>query len=79
MARRNAKVLPADVQETLLDAPGFLRELVHAALQEVLESEMTEHVGAERHERTPDRTGQRNGYKPRTLSTRVGTLTLMAP
>ena len=79
MARRNAKVLPVDLQETLLDAPGFLRELVHAALQEVLESEMTEHVGAGRHERTPDRTGQRNGYKPRTLSTRVGTLTLMVP
>jgi len=79
MARRNAKVLPADVQETLTDAPDFLRELVHAALQEVLESEMTEHVGAGRHERTPDRTGQRNGYKPRTLSTRVGTLTLMVP
>ena len=79
MARRNAKVLPVDLQETLLDAPGFLRELVHAALQDVLESEMTEHVGAGRHERTPDRTGQRNGYKPRTLSTRVGTLTLMVP
>jgi len=41
MARRNAKVLPTSVQETLTDAPDFLRELVHVALQEVLESEMT--------------------------------------
>src|SRR5450759_5065734 len=79
MARRNATALPADVQAALLDAPDFLRELVHAALQEVLEAEMTEHVGAERHERTQNRTGQRNGYKPRTLTTRVGTMTLAVP
>lgn len=37
MARRNATTLPADVQAALLDAPGFLRELTHAALQEVRE------------------------------------------
>jgi putative transposase len=79
MAKKNATALPASVQEALVDAPDFLRELVHAALQEVLEAEMTEHVGASRHERTSDRTGQRNGYKSRTLSTRVGTLTLMVP
>ena len=79
MAKKNATTLPASVQEALVDAPDFLRELVHAALQEVLEAEMTENVGASRHERTSDRTGQRNGYKPHTLSTRVGTLTLMVP
>jgi hypothetical protein len=37
MARRNATTLPADVQAALLDAPDFLRELTHAALQEVRE------------------------------------------
>jgi len=40
---------------------------------------MTEHVGAAPYERTDTRTGQRNGYKPRTLSTRVGTLNLAVP
>ncbi len=79
MAKRNATTLPPQLQEALTDAPDFLRELVHVALQEVLEAEMTEHVGAERHERTQARTGMRNGYKPRTLSTRVGTVTLMVP
>jgi transposase-like protein len=79
MTKRNATTQPTDAQAALLDAPDFLRELMHAALQEVLEAEMTEHVGAERHERTSERTGRRNGYKSRTLSTRVGTMTLMVP
>jgi len=79
MTRKNATTLPASAQEALTDAPDFLREIVHTALQAVLEAEMTEHVGAERHERSDSRTGQRNGYKPRTLTTRVGTLMLMVP
>ena len=40
---------------------------------------MTEHVGAAPYERTHKRTGQRNGYKPRALRTRVGTLNLSMP
>ncbi len=79
MTKRNATTQPTDVQAALLDAPGFLRELLNVALQEILEAEMTEHVGAELHERTSERTGRRNGHKPRMLHTRVGTLTLMVP
>jgi putative transposase len=66
-------------QEVLLDDAGFLREIVQRVLQEVLETEMTEHVGAAPHERTAERKGHRNGYKPRTLRTRVGTLNLLVP
>jgi transposase-like protein len=47
-------------------------------LQELLEAEMTEHVGAAPYQRTTERKGQRNGHKPRTLRTRVGTLNLLA-
>lgn len=79
MARKNATTQLAGTQEALVDAPGLVRGIVLAALQEILEAEMTEHVGAERHERTGTRTGQRNGYKPRMLTTRVGTMTLMVP
>jgi putative transposase len=67
------------VQEVLLDDAGFLREIVERVLQEVLEAEMTEHVGAAPHERTDARKGHRNGHKPRTLRTRVGTLNLLVP
>jgi putative transposase len=66
-------------QEVLLDDADFLRGIVQRVLQEVLEAEMTEHVGAAPHERTDTRKGHRNGHKPRTLRTRVGTLNLLVP
>src|SRR5215216_5629756 len=66
-------------QEVLLDNPGFLKEIVERVVQELLEAEMTEHIGAAPYERNATRTGQRNGYKPRTLRTRVGTLNLAVP
>jgi len=67
------------VQEVLLDDTGFLREIVERVLQEVLEAEMTEHIGAAPYERAENRKGHRNGHKPRTLRTRVGTLNLLVP
>ena len=66
-------------QEVLLDDPAFLKEIVERVVQELLEAEMTEHIGAAPYERNATRTGQRNGHKPRTLRTRVGTLNLLVP
>jgi putative transposase len=66
-------------QEVLLDDAGFLAEVVQRVLQELLEAEMTEHVGAAPYERAAGRKGHRNGHKPRTLRTRVGTLNLLVP
>ncbi len=66
-------------QEVLLDDPTFLKEIVERVVQEMLEVEMTEHIGAAPYERSEKRTGHRNGYKPRTLRTRVGTLNLLVP
>src|SRR5687767_8684505 len=66
-------------QEVLLDDADFLKEVVERVLQEVLEAEMTEHVGAAPYERAAGRKGHRNGHKRRTLRTRVGTLNLAVP
>jgi transposase-like protein len=57
----------------------FLREGVRVLSQALLELEVTQHVGAERHERTALRTGQRNGYRERDWDTRVGTVELRVP
>jgi transposase-like protein len=57
----------------------FLRELVQRTVQQVLEAEMTSFLGAGSYERNGERRGWRNGYKPRTLKTRVGGLELMVP
>jgi putative transposase len=79
MAHHNRKVDEQMVQGILLDDPGFLKEIVERVLQELLEAEMTEHIGAAPYERAQNRKGHRNGYKPRALRTRVGTLNLLVP
>jgi transposase-like protein len=79
MTKDHRRVDVESVQEVLLDDPSFLREIVERVLQEMLEAQMTQHIGAAPYERTERRTGQRNGHKPRMLRTRVGTLNLLVP
>jgi putative transposase len=79
MATSNGTGVDAAVQAVLTDDPDFLCDLVAHVVQEMLETEMTAHLGAASYERTATRTGQRNGYQPRQLHTRVGTLTLRVP
>lgn len=57
----------------------FLRESVRTLSQALMELEVEEHLGASRHERTPERSGQRNGYRDRSWDTRVGTVELEVP
>jgi putative transposase len=79
MANDHRRVDTQMAQEVLLDDPSFLREIVERVMQQLLETQMTEHIGAAPYERSEKRTGQRNGHKPRTLRTRVGTLNLLVP
>jgi putative transposase len=79
MAQNHRKLAEKVVQGILLEDPSFLKEIVQRVLQELLEAEMTEHIGAASYERSEDRKGHRNGHKPRTLRTRVGTLNLLVP
>lgn len=64
---------------SLLERPNALAQLVESALQQVLEAQMTEHLGADRYERNDERGGYRNGYRERQLYTRVGPITLRVP
>jgi putative transposase len=57
----------------------FLKEGVRVLSQAVMEMEVSRQLGAERYERTPERTGQRNGYRERAWDTRVGTIGLKVP
>jgi putative transposase len=63
----------------LLNGQDGLAKLVEAVLNQILEAQATESLGADRHERTEERLGYRNGYRPRTLFTRVGPVTLQVP
>lgn len=63
----------------LLTGQDGLAKLLESILNQVLEAQMAEALGAEKHERNETRTGYRNGYRTRQLYTRVGHLTLQVP
>ena len=66
-------------QFALLNDPDFLNQVVTRYLQQFLEAEITSFLQAEPYQRTGDRRGYRNGYKPRVLKTRVGRIELSIP
>jgi transposase-like protein len=61
------------------DGADLIRESVRIVLQELIETEAAQVVGAERYERTPTRTTQRNGGRERVLSTQAGDVSLRIP
>ncbi len=84
MAYKQRTGISAATRSVLTDDPDFLRFIVERVVQEVLEADAAQrapaaHLLAEPYERNAARTGYRNGYKPRQLNTRVGTLTLQVP
>ena len=79
MTEKKSRPDGIDVKAVLAGDAAFIRTVVRAALQEVLEAEMTETVGAAKGERTANRLGYRSGYYGRTLITRIGKLELRVP
>src|ERR1700759_511812 len=57
----------------------FLRSVAEAVLQILMEPEVEGLIGAGRHERPGDRLNYRNGYRERSLDTRLGSLQLRIP
>src|SRR3954454_4663435 len=57
----------------------FLRSVAEAVLQLLMEADVEGVIGAARHERTAERQTYRNGFRDRTLDTRLGTLQLRIP
>jgi transposase-like protein len=56
-----------------------LRDILTAALQELIEAELTTLIGAASGERTPERTALRNGHRPKLLSTPAGDVEVAIP
>src|SRR5712691_7778466 len=65
----------------LLEEEGvdFLRESLSWVVQQLMEAEVSELIGAERGERSEERLTHRNGYRPRRWDTRAGELELAIP
>ena len=71
--------LKAEMTRILAEDRDMLKAIVSEALQQTLEAEMDETLGAEKSERTPNRVGYRSGYYGRSLITRVGKIELRVP
>ena len=56
-----------------------MREAMTLVLQELIEAEATQAIGASRYERTDERTTHRNGSRTRLLSTKAGDVELHIP
>lgn len=69
----------SDTWQQLFVGKGQLAQLVEAVLNQVLQAQVTDQLQAAPYERTEERRGYRNGYKPHHVTTRVGTLTLQVP
>lgn len=79
MADELRMALEALLRKTGEEGTDFLREGVRILAQELMELDVSQHVGAQRYERTAERTGQRNGLRERQWDTRVGSIQLQVP
>jgi putative transposase len=59
--------------------PDGYANLMREVMNQVLQGQATEQVGAEHHERTAGRVNYRSGTRERDLTTRLGTMTLEVP
>jgi transposase-like protein len=78
MAEESVEERMALLREVFREKDGVRRALEYL-LRMGMEAELEQHLGAGRYVRSEERRGQRNGYKPRTLRTRVGELQLKVP
>jgi putative transposase len=65
--------------QQLFQRDDGLAQLVQHVLNQILQAQVTEHLQAAPYERSEERQGYRNGYRERTMKTRIGPLVLDVP
>ena len=68
--------LPSELVEQGLEA---VPELIRILINNVMQVERSKYLQADDYERTEERIGHSNGYKPKTVRTRVGEITFSVP
>jgi hypothetical protein len=80
MAGADRMAVEEVVRKVLVDEHAdVLRESLRWLVAQLMEVEVSELIGAEHGERTPDRATHRNGYRAREWQTRAGTVELQIP
>lgn len=67
------------IEEILRNGLGAVAEMVRVLLNSVMQAERSKYLQAGEYERTEDRKGHANGYKPKTVRTRMGEITFAIP
>jgi transposase-like protein len=72
--------LPDELLEQIT-AQGFefLPELIRILLNAAMKAERQQYLGAAPYQHSPERIGHANGYKPKTMATRLGEITFQVP
>ena len=80
MAQLNITLNQDEILQLLADdrASAF-KKLLQDSLNSILRAESTEQLKAEPYQRTEERTGSRNGFRDRALTTRIGQIILKVP
>ena len=79
MKTRDDKVIDDLMEQLIETGPEGMAAAFTALLNLAMRLERERHVGAQAYERSPERSGYANGYKPKKLDTRAGTLTVQVP
>lgn len=79
MTKTKAIISAEELKQLIMQDGDFLKPLVQLVVQELLEAEMDDTLGAGKGERAESRKGYRSGYYTRNLITRVGKLELRVP
>ena len=80
MTYQSNYTLPIELLEQIA-ATGFeaIPEMIRLLVNTAMQAERQQYLGAEPYQRSPDRQDHANGYKPKTVKTRVGEITFAVP
>ncbi len=70
---------PALLEQIASQGLDVLPDLMRTVINAAMEAERQQHLGVGRYARSPERRGYANGFKPKTMTTRVGAITFAVP
>jgi transposase-like protein len=77
----SAEVKKCKTMDDVLGKDGLLQRLLKDVIQNMLDAEMSEHLGRDKYERVPGESpdNYRNGYSEKTLKSSIGEMTIDVP
>ena len=77
--QNNYNLSSETIEELTRNGFEAVPELLRVLLNSIMQAERAKYLQAGDYERTATRTGHANGYKPKTVRTRVGEITFAVP